>query len=60
MPELQLCKPQPIDSKKDLDALLADTGGRQYYEEMKHLPVDTAKLKASLDKTCKSRIRTWL
>jgi Fe-S oxidoreductase len=60
MPELQLCTPQPIDSKEALDALLADTGGKQYYEEMKHLPVDTAKLKASLDKTCKSRIRTWL
>ncbi len=60
MPEGQLCNKNPIQTKEELDALLADKGGKQYYQEMLDLEVDTAKLKTALDKTCKSRMRTWL
>ncbi len=54
------CTKTPINTKEDLMYLLNDKGGAQYYAEMKVLPVDTAALKEQLDKTCKSRTRTWL
>jgi Fe-S oxidoreductase len=60
MSEGILCNKLPINSKEQLDALLADTRGRQYYEEMQHLEVDIEKLQNSLKNTLKSRLRTWL
>ena len=60
MPEGTLCNKQPCNSKEQLDALLADTRGRQYYEEMEHLDVDVEKLQTALQNTMKSRLRTWL
>jgi Fe-S oxidoreductase len=60
MSEGILCNKLPINSKEQLDALLADTRGRQYYEEMQHLEVDVEKLQNSLKNTLKSRLRTWL
>jgi Fe-S oxidoreductase len=60
MPEGRLCNKQPIQTEVALKALLADTGGKYYYEEMKALDVDKALLWNTITKTCKSRIRTWL
>jgi Fe-S oxidoreductase len=60
MPEGILCNRTPINSKEQLDATLADKGGKTYYAEMKELDVDVEKLQKSLQETCKSRIRTWL
>ena len=34
MPEGKLCNKQPIKTKEQLDATLADKSGKQYYEEM--------------------------
>ena len=60
MPEGILCNKQPCNTKDQLDALLADTRGRQYYEEMEQIEVDVDKLQTSLKNTLKSRLRTWL
>jgi ferredoxin len=60
MPEGILCNKQVVDTKEKLNALLADKSGKQYYAEMKALDVDTKALWATLEKTCKSRLRTWL
>jgi Fe-S oxidoreductase len=60
MPEGILCNKQVVDTKEKLNALLADKSGKQYYQEMKALDVDTKALWATLEKTCKSRLRTWL
>jgi Fe-S oxidoreductase len=45
---------------EELHALLADKSGKIYYDEMNRLDVDRAALRTTLEKTCKSRIRTWL
>lgn len=60
MPEGKLCNKQPVTTKEQLDALLADTRGRIYYEEMKSLEVDKEKLRNSLKASLKSRTKTWL
>ncbi|GFM32395.1 (Fe-S)-binding protein [Desulfovibrio subterraneus] len=60
MPEGIFCNKRPVNTEEDLKALLGDKGGAQYYEEMKKLDVDVPALAATLEKTCKSRIRTWL
>ncbi len=60
MPEGTLCNKKPVNTKEQLNALLADTSGALYYKEMLDLDVDSRKLWATLQKTCKSRIRTWL
>lgn len=60
MPEGTFCNKQPINTEEDLKALLGDKGGAQYYEEMLQLDVDVDALAATLEKTCQSRIRTWL
>ncbi|MFO7714830.1 sulfate respiration complex iron-sulfur protein HmcF [Desulfosarcina sp.] len=60
MPEGILCNKQVVDTKEKLNALLADKSGKQYYTEMKALDVDKKALWATLEKTCKSRLRTWL
>ena len=40
MPEGILCNTKNVDTKEQLQALLADKSGKQYYEEMNHLDVD--------------------
>lgn len=60
MPEGQLCNRKPIETNEQLQALLSDRGGEQYYAEMENLDVDRELLWNTLQKTCKSRMRTWL
>lgn len=60
MPEGILCNRKPINTKEDLQTLLNDKSGKQYYEEMNNLDVDQEKLWTTIQNTCKSRIRTWL
>jgi Fe-S oxidoreductase len=60
MPEGKFCNKMPVKTEEELKALLGDTGGKQYYEEMKHLDVDKDTLWTTIQNTCKSRIRTWL
>jgi Fe-S oxidoreductase len=60
MPEGTLANKKPVDSEERLHALLADTGGKTYYQELEELDVDREKLKTALANTCKSRMRTWL
>jgi Fe-S oxidoreductase len=60
MPEGQLCNKIPIQTVEALKALLSDKGGKQYYQEMSVLDVDSEKLWETVRKTCKSRTMTWL
>jgi Fe-S oxidoreductase len=60
MPEGKLCNKQTVDTKEQLSALLNDKSGKQYYEEMNHLEVDHQALWALIQKSLKSRLRTWL
>ncbi|MBL3580963.1 sulfate respiration complex iron-sulfur protein HmcF [Oleidesulfovibrio alaskensis] len=60
MPEGKFCNKRPVNTEEDLKALLGDKGGNQYYEEMNSLEVDTDALWSTIEKTCQSRIRTWL
>jgi Fe-S oxidoreductase len=60
MPEGTLCNRQTVDTEEQLHALLADKSGKLYYEEMKSLNVDCDALWATLQKSLKSRLKTWL
>ncbi len=60
MPEGKLCNKKPVDSIEALNAILSDTRGKLYYEEMKSLEVDSDLLWKTIKSTCKSRTRTWL
>ncbi len=60
MPEGTLCNRKPVNDVETLQSTLADKGGKQYYEEMLSLDVDTKKLADTIEKTCKSRTRAWL
>ena len=60
MPEGILCNKKTVDTKEQLQALLADKSGKQYYEELGQLEVNSDTLWATIRKTCKSRLRTWL
>jgi len=60
MPEGIFCNKKPINTEVELKALLSDTRGTKYYEEMLSLEVDREKLWATIQKTCKSRTQTWL
>ncbi|WP_338668077.1 sulfate respiration complex iron-sulfur protein HmcF [Pseudodesulfovibrio methanolicus] len=60
MPEGKFCNKTPINTEEQLKATLGDKGGKQYYEEMNQLDVDSDKLWASIQKTMKSRTKTWL
>ena len=60
MPEGKLCNKKTVDTKEQLQALLADKSGKQYYEEMNHLEVDRKKLWSTIQKSFKSRLKTWL
>ncbi|MEJ2158508.1 MAG: (Fe-S)-binding protein [Desulfobacteraceae bacterium] len=60
MPEGTLCNRQTVDTEEQLHALLADKSGKLYYEEMKSLDVDTDALWATIQKSLKSRLKSWL
>lgn len=60
MSEGTYCYKRPLQTKEEILSLLQDKGGAKYYEEMQSLTVDQAALAAELEKTCKSRTRTWL
>jgi len=60
MPEGTLCHKNPIQTKEQLDTLLADKRGTVYYEEMNHLEVNREALWATIKNTFKSRFKTWL
>jgi Fe-S oxidoreductase len=60
MPEGTLCNKIPVSTEEALKTLLSDTRGRKYYAEMEELEVDRAALWATIQKTLKSRMRTWL
>jgi len=60
MPEGILCNKKTIDTKEQLDALLSDASGNQYYEEMTHIDIDKDALWATIQKTFKSRFKTWM
>jgi hypothetical protein len=54
MPEGMLCNKKTIDTKEQLDALLSDASGNQYYEEMNHLDIDKDELRATTRRQCTS------
>ena len=58
----KLCNREPVNTLEQLQELLNDKGGKQYYEEMNSLDVDQTLLWNTLQKTVKSksRIKTWL
>ncbi len=60
MAEGILCNRIPVNHREQLQALLDDKSGKQYYAELDGLHVDTEKLAATLQKTFKSRLKTWL
>jgi Fe-S oxidoreductase len=60
MPEGKFCNKTPINTDEQLKATLNDKGGKQYYEEMNNLDVDSDKLWGAIQKTMKSRTKTWL
>jgi Fe-S oxidoreductase len=62
MAEGKFCNRRPINTLEDLQALLGDKNGIQYYAEMEELDVDRELLRKTLEKTLtsKSRIKTWL
>ncbi|MDR2726503.1 MAG: (Fe-S)-binding protein, partial [Deltaproteobacteria bacterium] len=56
----RLCSCEAAVTHAELQALLADQGGRRYYREMEGLAVDTAQLAAALDAACTTHTRAWL
>lgn len=60
MPEGIFCNRKTIDTEEALKHLLSDKGGAQYYKEMEEMEVDQEALGNMVEKTCQSRIRTWL
>jgi Fe-S oxidoreductase len=60
MPEGRLCNKAPIETEEQLKALLADKGGKTYYDEMKRLDIDRQRLWDTIRRTMKSRMKTWL
>jgi len=60
MPEGKFCNKKPVETEEELKALLGDTGGKQYYEEMKSLEIDSDLLWKTIQNTLKSRLKTWL
>lgn len=60
MPEGTLCNKKPLETAEEINTLLSDKSGTRYYEEMKSLDVDSDLLWSTLQKTFKSRMKTWL
>ena len=57
MPEGILCNKKTVDTQEHLDALLADTSGKQYYEELDQLEVNKDALWTLIQNTFKSRFK---
>jgi len=51
MPEGILCNKKPVETKEELQALLADNRGEKYYQELNELEVDRETLWATIQKT---------
>ncbi|NDV22952.1 sulfate respiration complex iron-sulfur protein HmcF [Desulfovibrio sp. JC022] len=60
MPQGELCNRQPIVTDEQLKLTLSDKSGKKYYAEMLELDVDTNALWATIQKTMKARLKTWL
>ena len=62
MAEGKFCNRRPINTLEELQSLLGDKNGIQYYAEMEELDVDRELFRKTLEKTLtsKSRIKTWL
>ncbi|QTA83631.1 HMC redox complex, cytoplasmic iron-sulfur protein [Desulfonema limicola] len=62
MAQGKYCNREKINTLEQLQSLLSDTNGKQYYKEMEDLDVDTELLANTIQKTLKqkSRIKTWL
>ena len=60
MPEGKLCNKKPLETAEEINTLLSDKSGTRYYEEMKSLDVDSDLLWSTVQKTFKSRMKTWL
>ena len=60
MPEGKLCNTQNVDTEEQLQALLNDKSGKQYYEEMNHLDVNAKALVCHHSEDAQIRLRTWL
>jgi len=60
MPEGKLCNKKPLETAEEILTLLSDKSGTDYYEEMESLEVDLDLLRSTLQKTFKSRLKTWL
>ena len=60
MPEGTLCNKTPVDTEEELQALLADKSGKQYYEEMKHWMWTATRFVGHHPENLKSRTKTWL
>ena len=60
MPQGKLCNKKPVTTEDELHDLLADKGGKRYYEEMDDLDVDASEIQSILKKSLKSRLKTWL
>ncbi|MFO7751235.1 MAG: (Fe-S)-binding protein [Desulfobacteraceae bacterium] len=60
MPQGTLCNQTPANTAEAVNALLSDTSGNTYYREMNDLDVDRDLLWTTIQKSCRSRIKTWL
>lgn len=60
MPEGTYCNKKPVNTPEEVNFLLSDSSGTKYYEEMKLLDVDSDLLASTIEKTMKSRLKTWL
>ena len=57
---VSLADRDPVNSLDRLRTLLADSGGQQYYKELRALRVDPARVSRSLAEHCGSRVKVWL
>lgn len=59
MPEGQYCNKKPVETPEEVNFLLSDTRGENYYKEMKSLDIDSGLLWKTIQNTFKSRMKTW-
>lgn len=60
MPEGQYCNKKPVETPEEVNFLLSDTRGENYYKEMKSLDIDSGLLWKTIQNTFKSRMKTWM
>ena len=53
MPEGTLCNKKTVDTKEQLQALLADKSGKEYYQQMNDLDIDRKALWGTLRSVCR-------